>query len=72
MGAAASFIQKWSGCGKKITSEALPPGVLPEPENEVKTAEMVHGDMLVMISDGVLMGLGQDDDRNEEKDGRDF
>ena len=52
---------------KKITSEALPPGVLPEPENEVKTVEMVHGDMLVMMSDGVLMGLGQDDDRNEEK-----
>jgi len=34
---------------------------------KVKTAEMVHGDMLVMMSDGVLMGLGQDDDRNEEK-----
>ena len=33
--------------------------MLPEPENEVKTAEMVHGDMLVMMSDGVLMGLGQ-------------
>lgn len=41
--------------------------MLPEPENEVKTVEMVHGDMLVMMSDGVLMGLGQDDDRNEEK-----
>ena len=66
MGAAASFIKNGPDV-KKITSEALPPGVLPEPENEVKTAEMVHGDMLVMMSDGVLMGLGQDDDRNEEK-----
>lgn len=61
MGAAASFIKNGPDV-KKITSEALPPGVLPEPENEVKTAEMVHGDMLVMMSDGVLMGLGQDDD----------
>ena len=66
MGAAASFIKNGPDV-KKITSEALPPGVLPEPENEVKTAEMVHGDMLVMMSDGVLMGLGQDDGRNEEK-----
>ena len=66
MGAAASFIKNGPDV-KKITSEALPPGVLPEPENEVKTVEMVHGDMLVMMSDGVLMGLGQDDDRNEEK-----
>ena len=64
--AAASFIKNGPDV-KKITSEALPPGVLPEPENEVKTAEMAHGDMLVMMSDGVLMGLGQDDDRNEEK-----
>lgn len=66
MGAAASFIKNGSDV-RKITSDALPPGVLPEPDNEVKIEEMGHGDMLIMMSDGTLGGLGMGDDQNEEK-----
>ena len=66
MGAAASFIKNGSDV-RKITSDALPPGVLPEPDNEVRIEEMEHGDMLIMMSDGTLGGLGMGDDQNEEK-----
>lgn len=66
MGAAASFIKNGEEV-KKLTSDALPPGVLPEPESEVLTADMKNGDMLIMMSDGTLGSLGKGDDQNEEK-----
>ena len=66
MGAAASFIKNGPDV-RKITSEALPPGVLPEPENEVKMEDMTNGDMLIMMSDGALNSLGQGDEQNEDK-----
>lgn len=52
---------------KKLTSDALPPGVLPEPESEVLTADMKNGDMLIMMSDGTLGSFGKGDDQKEEK-----
>ena len=66
MGAAASFIKNGEEV-KKLTSDALPPGVLPEPESEVLTADMKNGDMLIMMSDGTLGSFGKGDDQNEEK-----
>ena len=64
MGAAPSFIKN-GGEVRKISSDSLPPGALPEPEDEVRVASMGHGDMLIMMSDGVLNGLGGKE--NEEK-----
>lgn len=64
MGAAPSYIKN-GGDVRQITSDTLPPGALPEPEDEVQVVNMVHGDMLIMMSDGVLNGLG--DTENEER-----
>ena len=39
--------------------------MLTEPEDEVQVVDMANGDMLIMMSDGVLNGLGNAE--NEEK-----
>ncbi len=64
MGAAPSFIKNGEDI-RRIDCHALPPGAMPEPENEAQTVAMQNGDMLIMMSDGVLNSLGKVD--NEEK-----
>lgn len=64
MGAAPSFIKN-GDIVRPIHSDALPPGALAEPEDETQIVSMDHGDMLVMMSDGVLNSLGGTE--NEEK-----
>lgn len=63
MGAASSFIKNGEDV-RQISCHSLPPGVLPEPEDEARIVNMQNGDMLIMMSDGVLNSLGQAD--NEE------
>lgn len=64
MGAASSFIKNGEDV-REISCHSLPPGALPEPEDEAQTVAMINGDMLIIMSDGVLNSLGQTD--NEEK-----
>lgn len=64
MGAAASFVKNGEDICR-IDCHALPPGAVSEPENEAQIVNLVHGDMLILMSDGVLNALGESD--NEER-----
>ena len=54
-GAAATFIQRQEGV-ETIFSEALPVGVDMEAEGEVTEIQLHDGDMVIMVSDGVMDG----------------
>ena len=50
-----------------VTAEALPVGIVVEEEGEVRRTKLKGGDMIVMVSDGVIDGYcGEDGDRREE------
>lgn len=55
-GAAATFIKRKDGVDT-ILSEALPVGVDMEAESDVAVTELSEGDMVIMVSDGVIDGF---------------
>lgn len=54
-GAAATFIRRQEGV-ETVFSEALPVGVDMEAEGEVTEVQLQDGDMVIMVSDGVMDG----------------
>lgn len=67
MGASATFIRHKNNV-ECIRSSSLPAGVLEEIEFDTCARKLYHGDVVVMVSDGVLDGLLADD--KEEYMGR--
>jgi stage II sporulation protein E len=57
-GAATTFIKRGSMV-EQITSQSLPLGIFPSVEIEVIHRELMDGDYIVMLSDGVLDALNQ-------------
>lgn len=55
-GAATTFVKRQNGVDT-IVSNALPVGVDMEAEPDVMTVELREGDMIIMVSDGVLDGF---------------
>ena len=55
-GAATTFVKRQNGVDT-IVSNALPVGVDMEAEPDVMTVELQEGDMIIMVSDGVLDGF---------------
>ena len=60
LGASTTFIRH-EGKVEYIRSNTLPVGVLEEIEFDTCTRKLYHGDIVVMISDGVIDGLPVDD-----------
>ena len=58
-GAAATFIKR-STRVDTISSEALPVGVDMEAESDVAVARLEEGDMVIMVSDGVIDGFDRE------------
>lgn len=63
IGAATTFIRR-AGWVETVTSTSLPVGVFQEVDFERSRKRLEHGDMIVMVSDGVLDALPQEE--NEE------
>jgi len=59
-GAAATFIRR-SGWVETITSESLPVGILREADIECTRRTLEHGDMIIMMSDGIIDALPPDE-----------
>ncbi|MCH5266426.1 MAG: SpoIIE family protein phosphatase [Lachnospiraceae bacterium] len=66
-GAAATFIRRADRVDT-ILSEALPVGVDMEAESDVTVMEVEEGDMVIMVSDGVIDGFYGGRKPEEEKD----
>lgn len=60
IGAAATFIRR-NGWVETITSTSLPMGVLQEVDFEETTKKLEPGDMILMVSDGVLDALPREE-----------
>ena len=60
IGAATTFIRR-AGWVETITSTSLPIGVFQEIDFERSRKRLEHGDMIVMVSDGVLDALPQEE-----------
>lgn len=59
IGAATTFIRRATGV-ETITSTSLPVGIFREVDFERARKRLEHGDMIVMVSDGVLDALPED------------
>lgn len=57
LGASTTFIKRKEGRVECIRSTSLPVGVLEQVEFDTCARKLYHGDMIVMISDGVLDGI---------------
>ena len=65
-GAAPTFIKRETGV-ETITASALPVGVVMEEEGEARRIKLKGGDMIIMVSDGVIDGYcGESGERQEE------
>lgn len=62
VGAASTFIKRTDGSVDTINSTTLPIGILNNVDMESKTTKLCHGDMIIMVTDGVEdAGSGIDD-----------
>jgi stage II sporulation protein E len=61
IGAASTFIQRYDGTCETIFSTTLPIGIVNNLEYEVKNIKLAHGDLIVMITDGVQEAGGAGD-----------
>lgn len=57
LGASTTFIKRKDGKVEYIRSTSLPVGVLEQVEFDTCARKLYHGDMVVMVSDGVLDGI---------------
>lgn len=60
LGAVTTFLRR-DGHVETICAEALPAGVLTEAAPVTENRELTHGDMIVMVTDGVLDALASND-----------
>ncbi|MDO4343991.1 MAG: SpoIIE family protein phosphatase [Eubacteriales bacterium] len=60
IGAATTFIRR-AGWVETVTSASLPVGIFREVDFERSKRRLEHGDMIVMVSDGVLDALPEDE-----------
>ena len=59
MGAAATFIRRDTSV-EMILSESMPAGLTPQLDFEITNKKLYDGDYLIMVTDGVLDALGQE------------
>lgn len=57
LGASTTFIKRKDGKVEYIRSTSLPVGVLEQVEFDTCARKLYHGDMIVMVSDGILDGI---------------
>lgn len=53
IGAASTFIKRMDGSIDAINSSTLPMGILNEVDMEYKSTKLNHGDLLIMLTDGI-------------------
>lgn len=53
IGAASTYIKRSEGCCESIVSTTLPAGILESVDVEKKEVKLSHGDMIIMVTDGV-------------------
>jgi stage II sporulation protein E len=66
LGAVTTFVRRGSEV-ETIGADALPAGVLTEAEPTLETRELMNGDMIVMVTDGVLDALAPTDQEESMK-----
>ena len=66
LGAVTTFVRR-EGEVEAISAEALPAGVLTEASPIMENRELTHGDMIVMVTDGVLDALAPTDKEESMK-----
>lgn len=61
IGAASTFIKKSDGTIETINSTTLPIGILNNVDIESKTVKLSHGDLIIMVTDGVQEAGSRED-----------
>ncbi|KPU42761.1 stage II sporulation protein E [Oxobacter pfennigii] len=60
IGAASTYIKRTDGSIERINSTSLPIGILSSVDMESQTTKLSHGDLIIMVTDGVEQSLGDE------------